>query len=275
VAANERNYEETYQRIQKIVGAEALIQAPSETISVKIHQARNNLRIVRREAHRKRQQFLSNLATAARHTKNKDQQKLIFSFKQAKENCCCFVMVRQILKPRSTGITHLLLPNPEDPDQWQHVNDRATMEMLLLQHSQNHFKQADGTPFTSEPLQSLLLPDGLTPFGQQIYNREPIDPNLPIPPGARLLLEHRYNKLPQLRAADHNLDFDSLMKGFQKWPERTATSPSGRHLGVYKSLLKDQHHEKQGEPITTKGIDIMREIFWLLVLALKHTHTFE
>ncbi len=184
-------------------------------------------------------------------------------------------MVRQILKPRSTGLTHLLLPNPEDPNHWEHVNDRATMEMLLLQRSQNHFKQADGTPFTSEPLRSLLLPDGLTPFGQQIYNREPIDPNLPIPLGARLLLEHQYNKLPHLRATEHNPDFDTLMKGFRKWPERTATSPSGRHLGIYKSLLKDQHHEKQGEPITTKGIDIMREIFWLLALALKHTHTFE
>jgi len=54
-----------------------------------------------------------------------------------------------------------------------------------------------------------------------------------------------------------------------------ATSPSGRHLGVYKSLLKDNHHEKQGEPITTKGIDIMMEIYQLLALAVKHTHTFE
>jgi len=65
------------------------------------------------------------------------------------------------------------------------------------------------------------------------------------------------------------------MKGFWKWPKRMATSPSGWHLGVYKSLLKDQHHKKQGEPTMTKGIDIMREIFRLLVLAVKHTHIFE
>jgi len=65
------------------------------------------------------------------------------------------------------------------------------------------------------------------------------------------------------------------MKGFRKWPKQTATSPSVQHLGVYKSLLKDQHCEKQGEPIMTKGIDIMIEIYWLLALAIKHTHTFE
>jgi len=50
--------------------------------------------------------------------------------------------------------------------------------------------------------------------------------------------------------------------------------PLGRHLGIYKTLIKDQHHEQPGEPMTTKGIDIMQDIHWLIVLALKHTHTF-
>jgi len=65
------------------------------------------------------------------------------------------------------------------------------------------------------------------------------------------------------------------MVGIKKWPEQTATSPSGWHLGIYKSLLNDSHHEKPGEPITTKGIDIMQDIYQLLVLAVKHTHTFQ
>jgi len=93
------------------------------------------------------------------------------------------------------------------------------MEMLLLQCSQNHFKQADGTPYTAEPLRSLLRPDGLTPFGQQIFDREPIDPDLPINAGMRLLLKHQYNKIPKLQSTKHALAFEPLMKGFQKWPE--------------------------------------------------------
>jgi len=184
-------------------------------------------------------------------------------------------MVRQILKPRTGGLTQLIVPNPNNNDQWDTINDRATMEMMLLQRSQTHFQQADGTPYTIEPIRSLLGPDGLTQFGKQIYDRLPIDQSIPITPGTRLLLEHQYNKVPKLRNVEHPLEFESLMKGFRKWPERTATSPSGRHLGVYKSLLRDQHHEKQGEPITTKGVDIMMEIYRLLVLSVKHTHTFE
>jgi len=123
-----------------------------------------------------------------------------------------------------------------------------------------------------EPLCSLLGPDGLIQFGQQILNRKPIDPDLPITEGAQLLLENQYNKISKLCNTEHTLKFELLMKGLKKWPERMATSRSGRHLGVYKWLLKDQHHKKQGEPITTKGIDIMMEIYWLLTLAIKHTH---
>jgi len=107
-------------------------------------------------------------------------------------------MVRQILKPRTSGITHLLVPKPNEPDEWDSVNDRATMEMLLLQHSQQHFKQADGTPYTKDPLWNLLKPDGLTPFGQQIYEGVAPDPALTISTGARLLLTHQCNKLPTL-----------------------------------------------------------------------------
>jgi len=270
----ERNYDETYQRIRAVVGDEALVQGPNENLNIKIRQARNTLRMIRRDAINKRKQFLIDLGAAAKNSKNKDQQKLILGLKQAEENRRCFAMVRQILKPKTGGLTHLLHRNP-DNDQLETINDRATMEMLLLQRSQEHFKQAHGTPYMVEPLCSLLGTDGLTPFGQQILNREPIDPDLPITEGARLLLENQYNKIPKLRNTEHALEFEPLMKGLKKWPERMATSPSGRHLGVYKSLLKDQHHEKQGEPITTKGVDIMMEIYRLLTLAVKHTHTFE
>jgi len=75
--------------------------------------------------------------------------------------------------------------------------------------------------------------------------------------GTQLQLEHQYNKLPKQRTIKHALAFTPLIKDCQNWPKQMATSPLGHHLGVYKSLLKDQHHEKEGKPITTKGIDNM------------------
>jgi len=70
------------------------------------------------------------------------------------------------------------------------------------------------------------------------------------------------------------MTFDVVVQGFKMWPERTATLTSGHHLGIYKMLLKDQHHKQPGEPITTRGINLMQDIHQLLVLAIQHTHTF-
>jgi len=55
------------------------------------------------------------------------------------------------------------------------------------------------------------------------------------------------------------------------------TSPSGRHLGVYKSLLKDQPPQKPPPEYVprTHGIDVMRYVYRLLQLALKHTHSYK
>jgi len=67
------------------------------------------------------------------------------------------------------------------------------------------------------------------------------------------------------------------MVGFKKWPERTATSPSGWHLGIYKSMLKDLQtkDDKKENPPKLCGIQVMHSIFAMLQLVVKHTHTFQ
>jgi hypothetical protein len=36
-----------------------------------------------------------------------------------------------------------------------------------------------------------------------------------------------------------NITTDNVSRGFRKWRETTATSPSGRHLGHYKAVISD------------------------------------
>jgi len=92
------------------------------------------------------------------------------------------------------------------------------------------------------------------------------------------------------------MPYDDLMLGLRKWKERTTTSPSGRHLGIYKALLKDDHRPKKkktsgatktpvppktGSTVTTtpaperNGADVMKMIHKLLVMAVRHCHTFD
>jgi len=75
----------------------------------------------------------------------------------------------------------------------------------------------------------------------------------------------------------HPLTFEGMLAGFKKWPEKMATSPSGCHLGIYKSMMKDlleKDNHKQ-DPPKFRGLHIMQTVHSLLQLAIKHTHTFQ
>jgi len=82
----------------------------------------------------------------ANHTKNKANKKLVLGLKQAKENRRCFALVHTKLKPQTSGLTHLLLPDPENPQTWKRLTDIPTLDQHLIDYSQTHFKQAKGTP---------------------------------------------------------------------------------------------------------------------------------
>jgi len=262
------------QNLRSNLTPEATTLLPEETVSIRLHKTQTKLRTIRKEAEAKRREFLNTLQQAAKHTKNKQRQKLIMGLKQAEENRRCFRVVKNFLKPTNGGVTHVLVPNPTDPNVWDTVHDIPQMEQHLLNQNQKHFSQAHGTPYTVDPLTTLVPNDGLSNFGETIFRGEPIPPDLPISEPTRLLLQHQRNLLPPQTQTMKPLEFEPLMAGFRKWPEQTTTSPSGRHLGVYKSLLKDKHNKKPGEIPKPKGIDIMYDIFRMLVLAVKHTHTF-
>jgi len=195
--------------------------------------------------------------------------------KHVEENRRCFQAVKIFIKPTNGGLTHVIIPSTTTQDQWETITDVTRMEHLLLQQSRTHFSQAHGTPYTVPPLTDVLKPNGLSSFGDRILAGEPIPQELPIADDTRLLLQHQHSLLPPTVPTNKPLEFEALMAGFKKWPERTTTSPSGHHLGVYKSLLKDRHTEKPGEVPQPKGIDIMHDIFRLLELSIKHTHTFQ
>jgi len=176
----DRNYSITYKHIKATVGIKTLQQTPQETISIKQRQACKALWQIRKDALSKWKEHLNNLLIAAKQTKNKNKKKLIMGLQQAEDNQCCFQLVWSILKPRTGGLTHLLIPNKNEPQIWQNLEDVTQMEDCLLNYSQHHFQQAHRTPYTVEPLRTLLGKDGLSDFGDQIYYGQPIDPALPI-----------------------------------------------------------------------------------------------
>jgi len=220
-----------------------------KSITSQLHITQDNFRIIQQQAKQKREEFLTSLLQAAGNTNDKKWKQLISHLKRVEENRHCFALTKTFIRPHSAGGLTNICVTDDGGTMWQPITNIPTMENHLLQHSQAHFSKAHGAPFTQELLKSLLQYDGLTPFVNDVFHGRPISPDLNKPPMTQLLLEHQKGQLQPNETPKHELQFDSLMQGFKKWPERTSTSPSGCHLGIYKSLLKDsQHPQKKKNP---------------------------
>jgi len=163
------------------------------------------------------------------------------------------------------------------------------MEQHLIEYCHIHFQQAQGSPYTVPPLSDLLHYDSLTPFGAQILQGTANLDELNISEPTKLLLRHQKSWLTTEHNRFHPLMFEDMLAGFRKWPERTSTSPSGRHLGIYKSLAKDANRKSNKRKPTTdntnptkqqktpeyNGAHVLRLIHQLLTMAVQHCHTFE
>jgi hypothetical protein len=77
-----------------------------------------------------------------------------------------------------------------------------------------------------------------------------------------------------------------MCQGFRKWREQTTTSPSNKHLGIYKSLLNAMkyniytkhetiHQLQYGSHINTPTAETALQIqHSLMTLAIQHCHTY-
>ena len=52
-------------------------------------------------------------------------------------------------------------------NQWKELHDPESINNCLIQRNLAHLNQAQGTPFTVEPLSSLLQDDSFTQFGNE------------------------------------------------------------------------------------------------------------
>jgi len=266
-----------------------LIEAPSTTGSItqNLRTAQHNIREIKRAATAKREAYLTELVEAAENTNEKAKKKLILHLKLAEQNRKCFNLHRHYMKPRSAGgLTRLLIPDPTKEHQRSTIIEPRTMEHHLIEYCKVHFQQAQGSPYTVPSLSDLLQYDSLTPFGATVLNGTADLDNLNLSDPTKLLLCHQRTWLPNNHQRLQSFPFAAMLEGFHKWPERTSTSPSGRHLGIYKSLTKDANKRPaKCKPQTTQmklqpskkqktpeynGAHVLRIIHQLLTMAVQH-----
>ena len=201
--------------------------------------------------------------------------------KTAKYTKRIFATLRERLKSsHSKGITNIMVPDPteEDPDFHKTVYDPVEIESLLITRNINHFGQAQGSPFTIPPLSKKLGYEGTNEFAARIINGEQILGDIRgMDRGVQQFLGV-LNDRTRTPSFPIDITFEEFMKGFRKWSEDTSTSPSGRHLGHYKVLLRAEYKSstKPGEEIrqdilqdrNQMGKQIFRAIYHISLAAV-------
>jgi len=95
----------------------------------------------------------------------------------------------------------------------QPLLDHNDIEDTLLEYSRTHFTMADGSPFTHDPLNRLLQYNGITPFGELVYNGSPVVTEYQFDDQTTAILQNLRNKLTHKDTAAHPLDYKMLMNG--------------------------------------------------------------
>jgi len=281
---NQRDLSTALGRIQERLDPALIDTDPAVSLSTKLRRAQKALKKAKREAEQLRQQHLDRLlneAVAANHAKRSTALKYLI---RAERNRQCYARFRHHTKPKSAGgLAFVTIPTADGTQ--QPLLDRDDIEDTLLEYSRTHFATAEGSPFTCDPLRRLLQYDGLTPFGDLIHKGSPLINAYNFDNQTTAILQNLRNKISNQDKAGHPLDYEQLMNGIKKWLEKTSTSPSGRHLGIYKTLQKHLIKEKKGEreapdPLAPQGVlrqgrDILFIIFDIMTLALKHTYALQ
>ena len=118
------------------------------------------------------------------------------------------------------------------------IENPTLIKELILDRNSHHINQAQGSPFTVEPLQSLLGTDSDTPLVEALLNENTKLHHIPLTKVTKRYLESLTRNKEIIKSfQQHTIPLDEYKKGFRNWKEKTTTSPSGRHLGHHHSLL--------------------------------------
>jgi hypothetical protein len=150
------------------------------------------------------------------------------------------------------------------------------VEHITKNRNQRHFNAAAGTPFTVYPLSDVGVTEiafktSHLPDGSAV--KMPADTFLET----ATLLELLQQPLPGAAFSNisSRVSLQDFVSAITVWKERTSTSPSGRHLGHYKLLVRTYENKNALPEIRAAAGDILNLMVGMLDLASEKGFTVE
>ena len=139
------------------------------------------------------------------------------------------------------GVTRIEIPQPPSADpktsmDWQTIDIPSEIVEHLQRRNRQHFGQAQGTPFTIDPLANDMSFCGDSSLADSVlegtYQTDRYSESV------TLLIQHlkQTHELASLQTYP-TISLEEIQGKLRVWRESTTTSPSGMHLGHYKALF--------------------------------------
>ena len=255
--SNKTVYIEAKEKIRETLPSLPLTIPNITSVRKNIKASRKKLRLIRVDAVKHRQAFLHELKEriALRKTSSllSSEKSIIIIDKLIKSNGV-HANIRKVLSPYSqqmltkvkiiketvhlnpsTGETIYIDPQSNKQSKtptFVTIDSKQELEKAILNRNKKHCAQAKHTPWNTFPLNQIGSSNNYNPFVNA--NKEEIQ----LPPKSfietKLILELLRDE-DKLRYPKWSpkISFDDFISGFIHWKEKTSTSPSNRHLGVY------------------------------------------
>ncbi|KAI2499358.1 hypothetical protein MHU86_15140 [Fragilaria crotonensis] len=139
-----------------------------------------------------------------------------------------------------TNAYHILQHRDPLDIMWETVIDRKQMEAHLISYNRDSFRAASESPLGNGVLYDAITFSGLSLTSDHILAGMPPHEWINDDQALREFLAsftipesvHKHGNITT------EISKDDVLRGFQSWRESTSTSPSGRHLGLYKSEIQ-------------------------------------
>jgi hypothetical protein len=221
--------------------AEAIIQAKAQ-----VREAYALLRQVQQHAKQIRDAFLEDRAEHLANTQNIDKAAALRQLIRAERQSSIFKRLGIWLKGTEHATLDRILtpddPNDMDNTTWSTIVEAQALYEVLLTAGQEHFKQAANTPFVTGPIASKFGPFADNDYCEAILNGT-IDLNAiaDTTEVKDLIVGMQYpNPSHPTTPINTQITTESFSDAMAHTRERTSSSPSGRHYGHYRTLLRDE-----------------------------------
>ena len=196
-----------------------------------LRKAQKKLKLIRRTAHELRTQHLETLFQRYAMLDDKKMRQVIKRIMRAEATKRCYRKLRWLTKPSKPGVTFVERTNTDGSTET--LYDRQTVETAILERNKRHFNQCAGTPFTAGRLRKINWAAD-SKVADQILNGTILLTTISDDNRTQQVLQTSRQASPEI--SDH-ISVEDLKQLFRIWREGTTTSPSGRHLGIYKAIF--------------------------------------